>query len=99
VLLYRPPLSPGARERLAVVRQHQDGFAIAEEDLRLRGPGDVLGTRQTGLLELRIADPLRDRALLPAVAEGARELAASHPERVHALLRRWVREGVDYAQV
>jgi ATP-dependent DNA helicase RecG len=97
VLLYRPPLSAAARQRLRVIREHTDGFVIAEEDLRLRGPGEVLGSRQTGPLRFRVADPLRDRALLPAVAASAAELAAHYPERVPALVRRWVGDRVDYA--
>ena len=99
VLLYHPPLSDTARRRLAVLRERQDGFAIAEEDLRLRGPGEVLGTRQTGALRLRVADPLRDQALLPAVAAGARELLAGDPARAAALVRRWAGGRVDCGQV
>jgi ATP-dependent DNA helicase RecG len=99
VLLYHPPLSETSRRRLAVIRSHRDGFAIAEEDLRLRGPGDVLGTRQTGLLQLRVADPSRDQGLLGAVAAGAREIGSRYPERVPALLRRWIGDRVDYGHV
>jgi ATP-dependent DNA helicase RecG len=99
VLLYHPPLSDTARRRLGVLREHHNGFAIAEEDLRLRGPGDVLGTRQTGLLQLRVADPLRDQGLLPAVAAGARELAGGGPEQIRALLRRWLGDRDAYGQV
>ena len=99
VLMYRAPLSESARRRLTVIRSHTDGFVIAEEDLRLRGPGEVLGTRQTGLLQFRVADAVRDRVLLGAVAAGARWLLAHHPERVPALLRRWVGDRVDYGHV
>ncbi len=99
VLLYRAPLSDTARERLSAIRRHTDGFAIAEEDLRLRGPGEVLGTRQTGLLQFRVADPLRDRELLASVAAAARELSRDDPARVAALLRRWGGDRVDYGHV
>ncbi len=98
VLLYRGPLSETARRRLSVIRRHTDGFAIAEEDLRLRGPGEVLGTRQTGLLQFRVADPLRDRGLLEQVSAAAHDLARD-PERVAALLRRWGGDRVDYGHV
>ena len=69
VLLYKPPLSALARERLSVLRATNDGFAVAQKDLELRGPGEVLGTRQTGVLQLRVADLLRDADLLPRVIE------------------------------
>jgi ATP-dependent DNA helicase RecG len=99
VLMYRAPLSETARRRLTVIRNHADGFVIAEEDLRLRGPGEVLGTRQTGLLQFRVADAVRDRALLGDVGAGAQWLLAHHPDRVSALLRRWVGDRVDYGHV
>lgn len=98
MLLYRGPLSETARRRLAVIRRHTDGFAIAEEDLRLRGPGEVLGTRQTGLLQFRVADPLRDRGLLERVTAAAGDLARD-PDRVAALLRRWGGDRVDCGHV
>ena len=98
VLLYRGPLSETARRRLSVIRRHTDGFAIAEEDLRLRGPGEVLGTRQTGLLQFRVADPLRDRGLLERVTAAAGDLARD-PDRVAALLRRWGGDRVDCGHV
>src|SRR5262249_25664928 len=66
VMMYQAPLSPAARQRLDVMRETNDGFRIAEKDLELRGPGEVLGTRQTGQLALRIADLSRDASLLPA---------------------------------
>ena len=69
MLLYRPPLSELARERLGVLRETNDGFAVAQKDLELRGPGEVLGTRQTGVMQLRVADLLRDADLLPQVIE------------------------------
>lgn len=98
LLLYSQPLSLHARQRLATLRETEDGFAIAEKDLQLRGPGEFLGTRQTGLLELRAADLLRDAALLPAARHSAERLLAHYPERVQALIDRWLRAGTDYAR-
>ena len=99
VLLYRPPLSATARARLAVLRETGDGFAIAERDLELRGPGEVLGTRQTGELALRVADVLRDQDLLPQVRKAAEVLLARHPRRIAPLVRRWIGAGARYGGV
>jgi ATP-dependent DNA helicase RecG len=99
VLLYKPPLSEPARERLRVMRATNDGFEVAQKDLELRGPGEVLGTRQTGTMQLRVADLLRDGDLLPAVIEISDRLLASHPERVAPLIRRWSRGAAEYAKV
>ena len=99
VLLYKPPLSPLARERLSVLRATNDGFAVAQKDLELRGPGEVLGTRQTGVLALRVADLLRDADLLPRVIELSDELLERHPERVAPLIRRWSRGAAEFAKV
>jgi ATP-dependent DNA helicase RecG len=99
VLLYEPGLSRLARERIEVMRQTTDGFVIAEKDLELRGPGEVLGTRQTGLMEFRIADLQRDSDLLPLVVELSDRLEAEHPERLAPLVRRWIKSGTSYARV
>jgi ATP-dependent DNA helicase RecG len=99
VLLYKPPLTPLARERLGVLRATNDGFAVAQKDLELRGPGEVLGTRQTGVLQLRVADLVRDADLLPRVIELSDELLARHPERVAPLIRRWSRGAAEFAKV
>jgi len=99
VLLYKPPLSPLARERLGVLRETTDGFAVAQKDLELRGPGEVLGTRQTGVLQLRVADLVRDADLLPRVIEISDELLERHPERVSPLIRRWSRGATEFAKV
>jgi ATP-dependent DNA helicase RecG len=99
VLLYRPPLSELARDRLKVLRETNDGFVVAQKDLELRGPGEVLGTRQTGIMQLRVADLLRDADLLPAVIEISEELAAQQPASVAPLIRRWVRGEAEYASV
>jgi ATP-dependent DNA helicase RecG len=97
VLLYHPPLSALARERLEVMRQTNDGFRIAEKDLELRGPGEVLGTRQTGRLEFRVADLSRDAHLLPAVQRVGGELLRTHPQRAERLVARWVGTAARYA--
>ncbi|MFP5441859.1 MAG: ATP-dependent DNA helicase RecG [Gammaproteobacteria bacterium] len=99
VLLYKPPLSQLGRERLAVMRETTDGFRIAEKDLELRGPGEVLGTRQTGDVALRVADLARDASLVETGRELALELAKRHPERVPLLIRRWLGEAVRYSRV
>ncbi len=99
VLLYHPPLTEVARERLGVMRRTTDGFEIAQKDLELRGPGEVLGTRQTGVAEMRIADLARDADLLPRVVETADRLEAESPARVEALIRRWIKSGTEYARV
>jgi ATP-dependent DNA helicase RecG len=90
VLLWSAPMSDIARERLSVMRESQDGFRIAQRDLELRGPGEVLGTRQTGVLQLRIADLARDADLLPRVQAAALALEEAHAGVIGALIRRWV---------
>ena len=99
VLLYHAPLSHLGRERLAIMRETSDGFVIAEKDLELRGPGEMLGTRQTGLLQFKVADLLRDADLLPEVREAAQTLLARWPQHVSPLLERWLRHGQQYGQV
>lgn len=90
VLLYQSPLSALARERLEVLRASNDGFAIAEKDLELRGPGELLGTRQTGAVNFRIADLTRDAYLLPSVQTLAEQVFADFPQQADALVSRWV---------
>ncbi len=99
VLLYHPPLSQIGRERLGIMRETNDGFVIAEKDLELRGPGEMLGTRQTGLLQFKVADLMRDADLLPAVRDAAQALIARWPEHVSPLLDRWLGHGQQYGQV
>ena len=99
VLLYRPPLSQIAHTRLAVLRECNDGFEIARRDLELRGPGEVLGTRQTGEQTLRVADLLRDQDLLNTVRHAADELLRDHPDQVEPLIRRWIGAGAHYGEV
>lgn len=98
VLLYHAPLSQIGRERLAIMRETNDGFVIAEKDLELRGPGEMLGTRQTGLLQFKVADLMRDSAMLPAVRDAALELLEHHPQQVDPLLERWLKHGQHYGQ-
>ncbi len=97
VLLFQAPLSMLARQRLDVLRQSNDGFRIAEKDLELRGPGELLGTRQTGLVGFRIANLTRDGDELPAVSELADILLAQHPGCVPRLIDRWVGAAEQYA--
>ncbi len=97
VLLYQTPLSALARQRLDVLRETSDGFRIAEKDLELRGPGEVLGTRQTGQMVLRIADIARDAALLPAVQRAGATILREHPDMAERLIARWIGGAVQYA--
>ncbi|WP_147652587.1 ATP-dependent DNA helicase RecG [Vulcaniibacterium gelatinicum] len=97
VLLYQPPLSALARQRLETMRTTSDGFVIAEKDLELRGPGELLGTRQTGLAAFRVADLARDAALLPQVRALADRLLAEAPDVADRIVQRWVGGAVRYA--
>ena len=99
LLLYHAPLSQLGRQRLAIMRETCDGFVIAEKDLELRGPGEMLGTRQTGLLQFKVADLMRDADLLPAVRDAAQALLEHWPQHVSPLLERWLRHGQQYGQV
>lgn len=96
VLLYGSPLSHVSRERLRVMRESNDGFYIAEQDLLLRGPGEVLGTRQTGEMQFKIADLLRDGYLLPEVKQLAIQLLADYPEHCNLLMQRWLGQNHEY---
>ena len=99
VLLYKSPLSLTSKQRLQVMRDSQDGFYIAEQDLEIRGPGELLGTRQTGLQMLRIADLQRDADLLPQVQEMANDLWYQHPATVEPLIKRWLGDAERFANV
>jgi ATP-dependent DNA helicase RecG len=99
VLLYQAPLSEIARQRLATLRATNDGFEIAQRDLEMRGPGELLGTRQTGEAAFHIADIVRDRALLPRVQHAAERLLTGYPDRVEPIIRRWLRQRDDYGAV
>lgn len=97
VLLYQPPLSQMARERLDTMRQTNDGFVIAEKDLELRGPGELLGTRQTGLAQFRVADLARDADLLPQVQDLGERLLRESPGLAERIVSRWVGGAVRFA--
>ena len=99
LLLYRAPLSSLARERLAVMRTTTDGFEVARRDLQLRGPGEMLGTRQTGLAQMRVAELIRDADLLPRVQIAAERMLHEWPENVAPLVRRWVGHAEQYGRV
>jgi ATP-dependent DNA helicase RecG len=96
VLLYQSPLSKTARERLTVMRETSDGFKIAEKDLQLRGPGEVLGAKQSGLIQMKIADLIRDADLLPAVQQAVLHISQ---KTTPLLIDRWVPKGEQYGFV
>lgn len=99
VLLYGSPLSHHSKERLRVMRESTDGFYIAEQDLLLRGPGEVLGTRQTGDMQFKIANLQRDGHLLPQVKRAANVLIAEYHELCHEIILRWLGKNHVYLQV
>jgi ATP-dependent DNA helicase RecG len=99
VLLYRAPLGQQARQRLEVMRETTDGFRIAQKDLEIRGPGEVLGTRQTGEMQFRIADLVRDGQLLAEVQQSAEEVLRNRPQAVEPLIQRWIGEREQYGGV
>ncbi|MDH4125937.1 MAG: ATP-dependent DNA helicase RecG [Gammaproteobacteria bacterium] len=99
VLLYKPPLGQLARNRLAVLRDSNDGFVVAQRDLELRGPGELLGTRQTGLPDYRIANLLRDAELMPAVQLAAESIRKASPGIATAIIRRWLGNAERYGKV
>jgi ATP-dependent DNA helicase RecG len=99
VLLYQAPLSVNGKQRLSVLRESSDGFYIAEKDLELRGPGEVLGTRQTGLMEFRIAELPTHSHLLDEVQALADEIRDSHPDLADPLIQRWTGTGQQFAKV
>lgn len=99
VLMYQTPLSQTARERLGVLRDTDDGFIIAEKDLEIRGPGELLGIRQTGQVQFRVADLARDAHLLDSVQTSAAKLMQDYPHHVDPLIRRWTgASGHRYAE-
>jgi ATP-dependent DNA helicase RecG len=103
VLLYHAPLTAAARERLDILRRETSGFAIADADLRMRGAGEVLGTRQAGMAAFRLADPLRDKDLVLAAQQGADRMledgSAAGTARITALIHRWLGGREDYGRV
>ena len=99
VLMYQPPLGTLAKERLGILRDTNDGFKIAQKDLEQRGPGELLGTRQTGLQQLRIADLARDKSLLPKIEKIAGKLQQDYPHLIQPLVERWIVNSDQYANV
>jgi len=99
VLMYQPPLSDLSQARLEIMRGTTDGFEIAKKDMELRGPGEILGTRQTGLPELRIADLVRDAKLIPRIQEVAFKLMERNPDQVQSLIERWITKDVEMSNV
>ncbi|WP_448212469.1 ATP-dependent DNA helicase RecG [Colwellia sp. MEBiC06753] len=97
VLMYKSPLSKTATKRLAVLRESNDGFVIAQKDLEIRGPGELLGTKQTGLADLKIADLVRDQAIIPEVQQHAYLLWKQHPEKAQAIIKRWMGDREQYS--
>ncbi|MFC3095328.1 ATP-dependent DNA helicase RecG [Alteromonas sediminis] len=98
VLMYQSPLSKTATKRLGVLRDSNDGFFIAQQDLEIRGPGELMGTRQTGLAELRIADLSRDQHLIPLAQSVAQTLFTDYPEKAEAAIQRWIGVKAQYGQ-
>lgn len=98
VLLYHSPLSKTAQKRLGVLRESNDGFVIAQRDLEIRGPGELLGTKQTGLADFKIADLVRDQRLIPEVQRIARHIHDSYPENTKAIINRWLGERDVYSK-
>ena len=98
-LVYKKPLSSIAKERLTAIRATNDGFVIAEKDLQLRGPGELLGTRQKGLIGLRIADIMRDAYLLPAINKLTVNIEQNYPDVIDKIVRRWVGDELEYRNV
>ncbi|TRW48453.1 ATP-dependent DNA helicase RecG [Aliidiomarina halalkaliphila] len=99
VLLYKTPLSRQGQERLGVLRESNDGFVIAEKDLELRGPGELLGARQTGLVQMKVADLTRDSDLIPEIQQIAQQLFRDFPQHSDALMQRWLPDKERYASV
>ncbi|MCF7355374.1 ATP-dependent DNA helicase RecG [Vibrio sp. CK2-1] len=98
VLLYHAPLSKTAQKRLGVLRESNDGFVIAQKDLEIRGPGEVLGTKQTGVADFKIADLLRDQYLIPEVQRIARHIHQQYPNNAKAIVERWLGERSEYVK-
>ncbi|ENM5738207.1 ATP-dependent DNA helicase RecG [Vibrio mimicus] len=98
VLLFHAPLSKTAQKRLGVLRESNDGFVIAQRDLEIRGPGELLGTKQTGLADFKIADLVRDQQLIPQVQRIARHIHERYPQNAQAIIDRWLGERDIYAK-
>ena len=99
ILLYQQPLSELARARLKIIFENNDGFVIAQQDLQLRGPGELLGARQSGVAMLRFADISADEDLLNHARQAADELLRDFPEAARGHLQRWMANKHDYLHV
>ena len=99
VLMYQSPLSERAKKRLAILRENNSGFVIAQKDLEMRGAGEVLGTRQTGVVRMRIADVLRDEFMMDDVKESAEKIKKEWPDRINPLVNRWLGRSEQYGSV
>jgi len=99
LLLYQSPLSQAGKQRLAILKESNDGFVIAEKDLELRGPGEVMGTRQTGQIQFKIADLERDRDLLELIPAAAQLIHRQHLDAIQPLIQRWIGHSRHYAEV
>lgn len=97
VLMYKPPLGKISQKRLQVLRDSQDGFVISEKDLEIRGPGEVLGTKQTGIAEFKIANLMRDRKMIPTVQHYAKEIMQNDPYLAEQLIKRWLNNREIYS--
>jgi ATP-dependent DNA helicase RecG len=99
VLMYQPPLSDTARLRLGILRDSHDGFVIAEKDLQLRGPGEIMGVRQTGVIQFKVADLRRDADLIDSIQQVAEQLMQQAPHAIQPLCDRWLGLSTDYSEV
>ncbi len=99
VLMYHGQLSKNGRARLKIMRETNDGFKISQKDLEIRGPGELLGTRQTGLMQFKLADLERDQALIPDVMQTADMMLDKYPEKIAPLISRWLPQGFQYGDV
>jgi ATP-dependent DNA helicase RecG len=99
VLMYHPPLSENGQARLKCLRESNDGFIIAQRDLEIRGPGEVLGTRQTGLPQFRVADLIADQELLGVMDRAANVMLDFYPQQADALINRWFAHKLDFGNV
>ncbi len=99
LLIYQSPLSALGKQRLSILRETNDGFLIAEKDLQLRGPGDVMGTRQTGLMQFKIANLQRDTDLLDDVQQAGEIISQQYPQSIQAIIDRWLGQSTLYSEV
>ena len=99
LLMYQSPLSDTARQRLGILRDSNDGFVIAEKDLELRGPGEVMGTRQTGAINFKIADLARDADLLHNIPRVGEQIFKLSPQAIQPLCERWLGTSTEFAEV